>query len=278
VKTLHLSIIVVLFFAFFFGLHFIENFKVFGNAWVSDKYNNTMRISIQSSPTHLNLQPPQGRQIHLKFFDASTNKPIENVVFGMNVTKENQIFLYNTFYTKSGSFTLNLKPAERNLWSASPDHDPMDGLYYSQGDQIDIDTSYLTEDLYHFEFHPMIWVLGDASQENDGIRFGTTLNLLETYNQTITPDVIVPEFSSVTTLVTGNQTTNQSSLQQQIDLAKQKTEEECIGGPGMCPAEQKLIKEKENIQTLILVLAIGIPAIAASVIFLMWRNTKQSRK
>ncbi len=85
---------------------------------------------------------------------------------------------------------------------------------------------------------------------------------------------VLPEFPSTTTLVTENQTTNQSSLQDQIDLAKQKTEEECIGGSGMCPAEQKLIKEKENNQKLILVLAIGIPAIAASVIFLMWRKQK----
>lgn len=187
-KTLHYSIIVIFSFVFLFNMHLTENFQAFGDVRVPDKYNNTMRISIQSSPTPLNLQPPQDRQIHLRFFDANTNKPIENVVFGMNVTKGHQIFLYNAFYTKSGSFTLNLKPGERYLWSASPDHDPMDGLYYSQGDQIDIDTSYLTGDLYHFEFHPMIWVFGDASQQNDGIKFETSLNLLDTYNKTIAPD------------------------------------------------------------------------------------------
>ena len=36
------------------------------------------------------------------------------------------------------------------------------------------------------------------------------------------------------------------------------------------------MEEKKNNQKLILVMAIGIPAIAASVVFLIWRNRKQS--
>jgi hypothetical protein len=85
-------------------------------------------------------------------------------------------------------------------------------------------------------------------------------------------------FGNVINLNHENESITKSTLQEQIDLAKQKTGDECIGGPGMCPAEQKLTKERENNQTLILVLAIGIPTIAASVIFLIWRNRKQSRK
>lgn len=179
-------VIVALVPVFFLGLHITENFQASGYG-VQDKYNDTMRISIQSSPTNLNLQPLQDRQIHLRFFDAYTNRPIENVVFAMNVTKGHQVFLYNYFYTKSGSFTLNLKPGERYLWSASPDHDPIDGLYYSQGDQIDIDTPYLTGDSYHFEFNPVIWT-DILAHQKAGTRFETTLDLLDTYNKTIAPN------------------------------------------------------------------------------------------
>jgi len=109
--------------------------------------------------------------------------------------------------------------------------------------------------------------------------FGTNTNRLDSIEPLWSKPLqitVLPELSSVTTLVTGNQTTNQSSLQEQLDLAKQKTEGEYIGGPGMSPTEQKLIKEKENNQTLILVLAIGIPAIVASVTFLIWKNRQQS--
>ena len=86
---------------------------------------------------------------------------------------------------------------------------------------------------------------------------------------------VVPEFSSATTLVTGNQTTNQSSLQEQVDLAKQNTEGECLGGAA-CPAVQKLIEEKENNQKLILVLAIGIPiAVGVSIIVLLFARKRK---
>jgi len=135
----------------------------------------------------------------MRFSDANTNHLIENVTFAMYITKGNQTFLQNNFWTQSGSFTLNLKPGERYLWYANPDHDPMDGLYYSQGDQIDIDTSYLTGDLYHFEFQPLVYAVQDTSQQNDGIKFETTLNLLDTYNKTIAPNTNlispkIPEF------------------------------------------------------------------------------------
>ncbi len=201
-KTLHIFIIVIFSFVFFSCMYVTANFQAFGDGWVPvENKNTTMQISIQSSPTPLNLTPPQDRQIHLRFFDINTGNLIQNVTFSMKITKVNQTFLYNDFWTKSGSFTLNLKPEERYLWSANPDHDPMDGLYYSKGDQIDIATSYLTADLYHFEFQPLMYVVGDNvhmfipdTSQNDGIKFETTLNLLNTYNQTITHDVIVPEF------------------------------------------------------------------------------------
>lgn len=194
-------------------MYVTTNFQAFGDGWVPiESKNTTMRISIQSEPDALNLIPPQDRQIHLRFFDTNTSNLIQNVTFSMKITKGNQTFLYNDFYTKSGSFMLSLKSGERYLWSANPDHDPMDGLYYSKGDQIDIDTSYLTADLYHFEIQPIEFVVAsnvhfmsipDISQQNNGIKFETTLNLLDTYNKTITPQVI-PEFPfAVPVMLTG---------------------------------------------------------------------------
>lgn len=157
--------------------------------WVTSEDNKAMRISIQSSPTSLNLIPPQDRQIHLRFFDTETNKPIEKVTFNMIVTKGTQIFLQNNFWTQSGNFTFNLKPGERYLWTANPDHDPMDGLYYSKGDKIDIWTSYLTEDTYHFLIQPLVYAIKYTGQQNDGMKFETDLDLLDSYNKTIFPDV-----------------------------------------------------------------------------------------
>lgn len=162
--------------------------------WIPTENNNTaMRILIQSEPDALNLIPPQDRQIHLRFLDVNTNHLIENVTFAMYVTKGNQTFLQNTFWTQSGSFTLNLKPGERYLWTANPDHDPINGLYYSKGDQIDIWTSYLTKDVYHFSIQPVVIDSYILSQKSVGGKFETDLNLLDTYNKTITPQII-PEF------------------------------------------------------------------------------------
>ncbi|CUR51390.1 membrane protein of unknown function [Nitrosotalea devaniterrae] len=159
--------------------------------WIPTENNNTaMRILIQSEPDSLNLIPPQDRQIHLKFFDVNTNHLIENVTFAMYVTKGNQTFLQNTFWTKSGSFTLNLQPGNRYLWTANPDHDPINGLYYSKGDQIDIWTSYLTKDVYHFSTQPVVIDFNDLRQQNVGGKFETDLNLLDTYNKTLTSNTI----------------------------------------------------------------------------------------
>lgn len=167
--------------------------------WIPTEYNDNMRLSIQSFPTTLNLVPPEDRQIHLQFFDASTDKPIENVTFSMIVTKGNQTFLQNNLWTQSGNFTLNLKPGERYLWTANPDHDPINGLYYSKGDQIDIWTSYLTRDSYHFSFQPLVYAIKNTNQQNEGTKFETDLNLLDPYNKTINPDMYpaVPEFPFV---------------------------------------------------------------------------------
>lgn len=149
---------------------------------------SSMRVSIQSMPTPLDLALPQDRQIHLRFFDVNTNHEIENVTFAMYVTKGNQTFLQSTFWTQSGSFTLNLKPGERYLWTANPDHDPIDGLYYSKGNQIDILTSYLTEDEYNFSIQPVVIDPNNLHQQNVGGKFETSLNLLDAYNETLTPD------------------------------------------------------------------------------------------
>lgn len=54
----------------------------------------------------------------------------------------------------------------------------------------------------------------------------------------------------------------------------QKLEQECIGGPNMCPEQRKLIEEKQNQQNLILVLAIGIPPLAVAVGFVVWNKKK----
>ena len=166
----------------------MTSFQAFGDNLISQKYPNTMKISIQSSPDQLNLIPPQDRQIRLKFFDTNTTNPVRDVTFVIYVTKGNQTFLQSTFWTQSGSFTLNLQPGKSNLWIPNPDHDPIDGLYYSKGDQIDIWTPYLTEDVYHFSIQPVVIDQNNLRQQNVGGKFTTDLNLLSTYNETLAPN------------------------------------------------------------------------------------------
>jgi len=188
-KTQHFSIII--FAVMIICILSVTNLQAFADGWIPiESKNMTMRILIQSEPDSLNLMTPQDRQIHLRFFDVNTNHLMENVTFAMYVTKGNQTFLQNTFWTQSGSFTLNLKPGERYLWTANPDHDPIDGLYYSKGDQIDIWTSYLTKDVYHFSIQPVVIDSNDLSQQNVGGKFETDLNLLDTYNKTLTSNAI----------------------------------------------------------------------------------------
>lgn len=61
---------------------------------------------------------------------------------------------------------------------------------------------------------------------------------------------------------------NSSPLEQQTDQAR--NEIECIGGPNMCPEQRKIIQEREDYQRLILVSAIGIPALAIAIGSIVW--------
>ena len=192
-----LLIVTVVFFTFIFNVSIMTSLQAFGDNMMS-QYPSTMKLLIQSAPDQLNLIAPQDRQIHLKFFDPNTINPVGNVTFVMSVTKGNQTFLQNAFWTQSGSFTLNLKPGERYLWTANPDHDPMNGLYYSKGDQIDIETSYLTADVYHFSIQPVSVNQNYLTLQKIGGNFGTDLNLLNTYNETLAPNANIT--SSVNTL------------------------------------------------------------------------------
>ncbi|MBI3253172.1 MAG: PD40 domain-containing protein [Nitrosopumilales archaeon] len=54
------------------------------------------------------------------------------------------------------------------------------------------------------------------------------------------------------------------------DCKTPSDEIECIGGPNMCPEQQQIIQEREDYQRLILVSAIGIPALAAAIGFIVW--------
>ena len=64
-----------------------------------------------------------------------------------------------------------------------------------------------------------------------------------------------------------------SSLERQIELAN--LEGECLGPLGACPAERKLIEEKQDRQNFILISAIGIPSLAVAIGFVVWNNRKK---
>lgn len=170
--------------------------------------NTTMSMHIQSEPTPFNLKLPQDRQIHLRFLDANNN-PIKNMGYSIVITRENQQLLTSVFYSNSGSLTLNLQPSYVTGWGVHTDYDNMGCNDYSS--LTDDFTIYVPMPLqngtYHFEIQPTMPHVsyGCYIPKSMGIKFETTLNLLDSYNKTLTPDA---NFTSQQ--ISHNQTTRQS--------------------------------------------------------------------
>jgi hypothetical protein len=184
VKTLHLAIIVLSLI-----LTPILSQTVFAQ-------NTTMIMHIQSEPTPFDLKSPQDRQIHLRFLDANNN-PIKNMMFSITITRENQQLLISNFYSHSGNLTLNLQPSNVTSWFVYTGVDNFGCADY--GSLTDNFIIYvkgaLQEGTYHFKIQPTLPHIsyGCYIPKSMGINFETNLNLLDAYNETITPQII-PEF------------------------------------------------------------------------------------
>ena len=192
-KTLYLLIIIMT-----LCIVPITNLQAFANTVSGPVFaqNTTMNMHIQSTSTPFNLTPPQDRQIHLRFLDANNNQ-IKNMMFSIEITRENQQLLTSVFYSYSGSLTLNLQPSYSTSWSVYTDHDNMGcNDYSSPTDNITIYVPMpIRNGTYHFEIQPTLTHVsyGCYIPKSMGIKFETTLNLLDAYNKTITPQII-PEF------------------------------------------------------------------------------------
>ena len=182
-KTLYITIILIL------GIIITSDNTVFAQ-------NVTMSMHVHSEPTPFNLKLPQDRQIHLRFLDAN-NTQMKDMAYSITITRDNQQLLNSFFYSHSGNLTLNLQPSNATGWFVGVDHDTMGCNYYSSltDNFIIYVKGTLQEGTYHFEIQPALPHIsyGCYIPKSMGINFETDLNLLDAYNETITPQII-PEF------------------------------------------------------------------------------------
>jgi len=128
-KTLHLSIFVILSFVFLSVIVSIVPFQAHGDGFTQENVyanvgNRTMTMFIKINPPVLTSENLQDRYMQLRFFDANTNNAIKNVSFWINVTKGDQPLMYDLFYTASGNFTIKFQPGGTvGQWTVAGDHE-----------------------------------------------------------------------------------------------------------------------------------------------------------
>ena len=155
-KSLALSIVVI-----FTLLTIIVSeipFQAYGDGLTQENVyasvgNRTMAMFIKINPAVITTESIQDRHMQLKFFDARTTLPINNVSFFLNITKGDQKLMYDLFYTHNGTIALKFEPGGTiGTWNVLGDKEPISGGWYSQvTNQVNVQAPILTEGgLYHF--------------------------------------------------------------------------------------------------------------------------------
>src|SRR2546422_4433888 len=132
-------------------------FQAFGDGFTQENVyasvgNRKMAMFVKINPPILTSQNLQDRYLLLRFFDAETNNPIKNVSFFLNVTKGNQLLMYDLFYTQNGTIELKFQPGGTvGKWKVYGDQEPTGGGWTSTTNQVNVQAPILSEDgLYHF--------------------------------------------------------------------------------------------------------------------------------
>jgi hypothetical protein len=111
-----------------------------------------MAMFIKVNPPILTSENLQDRYLQLRFFDAETNKPVNNVTFFLNVTKGNEHLMYETFYTNNGSMVLRFQPGGTvGQWTVYGNQQGANAAWYSETNEVDVQAPILSDGgLYHF--------------------------------------------------------------------------------------------------------------------------------
>src|SRR2546425_1315789 len=132
-------------------------FQAFGDGFTQENVyasvgNRKMAMFVKINPPILTSQNLQDRYLLLRFFDAETNNPIKNVSFFLNVTKGNQLLMYDLFYTQNGTIELKFQPGgTAGKWKVYGDQEPTGAGWTSPTNQVNVQAPILTEGgLYHF--------------------------------------------------------------------------------------------------------------------------------
>ncbi len=114
--------------------------------------NRKMAVFIKVNPPIITSTNLTDRYVQFRFYDANTNSSLQNVSFFLNATKDDQKMMYDLFYTKDGFMTIKFQPGGKvGEWTVSGDQEPILGGWYSQTDQVNVQSPILSEGgLYHF--------------------------------------------------------------------------------------------------------------------------------
>src|SRR5207245_2329846 len=129
-----------------FLITFIMHFNAYGDGCcnfrqisTANSGNKTVQLSIKFEPHILHLESTQERYVQIKFFDASTDTPIKNVSFFLNVTKGNQKLMYDAFYTRNGTIELKFQLGGTvGKWKIYGDQEPTGAGWTSPTNQINV--------------------------------------------------------------------------------------------------------------------------------------------
>ena len=194
-KTLHLSIIVILSFAILSVIVSILPFQAHGDGFTRENVyanvgNRTMAMFIKINPPILTSENLQDRYMQLRFFDANTNSSIKNVSFWVNVTKRDQPLMYDLFYTHSGYLTIKFQPGGTiGKWKIFGDPDPILAGMGSIENKVNVQAPILSEGgLYHFNMEFFAFDFSNEIYPHNSttkIKFDSYLSVGDIYNQTI---------------------------------------------------------------------------------------------
>jgi hypothetical protein len=151
--------------------------------------NRKMAMFIKVNPPILTSENLQDRYLQLRFFDADTNQSINNVSFFLNVTKGDQKFMYDLFYTNNGIMEIKFQPGGTvGQWTVYGDKEPTLGGWYSQTNQVDVQAPILSDSgLYHFnmELEGFDYPNEIVTPYGNKVKFDSYLSVGDIFHQTI---------------------------------------------------------------------------------------------
>jgi hypothetical protein len=147
-KILHLSIIAIL------SIVILININSAFAAELGQLYlppaslgNRTANLFIDITPSDVEKS---AKYIHLRLFDQNNNQTFQHVTFLLNITKQNQTLLKETFHSHSGLLAIKLISNDTvGNWTVFGEPDPLLGWMPKDG-KLEINSS-LQKGLYHFE-------------------------------------------------------------------------------------------------------------------------------